>query len=96
MSEDEKRYYLEKEDAAVVFHNDMSFEMVLPKMGDDDLVDINSNTVFVIALALCMRKPEFMKIVDEQRGMIAKQMEEGCDAKGCDGCPGGCHEEEDM
>ena len=96
MSEDEKRYYLEKEDAAVVFHNDMSFEMVLPKMGDDDLVDINSNTVFVIALALCMRKPEFMKIVDEQRGMIAKQMEEGCG--GCSGCDAGdiCDEKKDI
>ena len=95
MSED-NRYYLEEKDAAVVFHEDGNFEMVLPKMDDDDLVDVNSNTVFVLALALCMRQPEFMKIIDAQRAMIAKQMEEGCPAKGCGDCGGGCHEEEDI
>lgn len=96
MNED-KRYYLDEKDAAIVFHEDMSFEMVLPKVGDEDMISSNSNTFFVIALALAMRKPEFMQIVDDQRAMMQRQMDEGCSAgPTCGGCPGGCHEEEDM
>jgi hypothetical protein len=87
------RYYLGEKDAAIVFHDDGSFEMALPMMGDDDMVDINSNTVFVIALSLCMRNPEFCKMIDEQRVFIAKQMEEGCpEGPSCGGCGGGCGE----
>jgi hypothetical protein len=94
MNKDNDRYFLGRTDAAIVFHEDMSFEMVLPKMSDDDTVDSNSNTFFVIALALAMRRPEFMEMVDDQRAMMQRQMEEGCSPEdGCPGCGGGCNED---
>jgi len=92
MSKDDQ-YVLHEKDAAIVFHDDMSFEMVLPKMGENDVVDSNSNTFFVIALALAMRRPEFMEMIDEQRSMMQKQMEEECSPApegGCSGCGGTC------
>ena len=99
----EDQYVLHEKDAALVFHDDMSFEMVLPKMGDDDMVDANSNTFFVIALALAMRKPEFIEMVDAQREDMRLQMEQGCPSGpehacgpdgGCGHC-GGRPDEED-
>lgn len=93
MNEDE-RYYLDEKDAAIVFHENGSFEMVLPKMSEDDVVDSNSNTFFVIALATSLRSEKVMELIHEQHKLLIDMANEGCG--GCSGCHSDrpCGEEE--
>lgn len=49
---DKTNFDLEATSAAILFHQDMSTELILPKMGDEEQVDFEANQNLFIAMAI--------------------------------------------
>jgi hypothetical protein len=85
---------LEATSAAIIFNKDMSTELVLPKMSDEEVVDFEENQNLFIAMAIA-------SLLDDAgfRNYVSMKLEtmfETMDAirennkGGCSDCGGGC------
>lgn len=94
MNNDE--FKLDALDAAIVITKDMSVNMYLPKISDEETVNVDDNqNVFVImAMMMSLDDPEFREWISKKIDMILAASdamctppEGGCDG-GCCGCGG--------
>ena len=90
---DKNTFELGDNDAAIIFKHDMTTEIILPSMGDDDTVDFEKNQNMFVAIAISgsMSDENFRKIISDKLDvMFTKVEEESCDteAPSCDGCKG--------
>ena len=78
---------LDKKEAALIFHQDLSVELVLPKMDDSEEVhfDENQNIFVAMAIASLTDHPAMRQLVGAKLGQMMGMAEEGCGG-GCGGC----------
>jgi len=94
MSEEnnEEIFELDPEDAAIIMKKDLSFEIILPKMEDDTIIDSDEhkNILAMMALGSLFKEPEFTKQINERIATMLAAMEAMEDEDSpCGGCPGG-------
>ena len=92
---DKTTFDLDAEDCAIIFKKDMSSELVLPEIKEDETVDFNENqNVFVaMAISASLNDPAFREIVGKRLDEMFAQVEASTEeVPPCDpsGCPGGC------
>ncbi len=97
-------FNLEADEAAIVFHKDMSTELILPKITDDETVDFEEyqNIFIAMAISASMSDPKFRELVGEKLnemfkvvgssitvGQSSDEKVPSCDPSDCDkGCCG--------
>ena len=93
---DKNTFELGDNDAAIIFKQDMSTEIMLPNMGDDETIDFDKHQNIFVAIAIsgAMGDDDFRKVIGAKLdAMFTKVEEEKVDEDGCDtdtpGC-GGC------
>jgi hypothetical protein len=74
-------------EAALIFKQDMSIEMVLPKLEDDEEVNFDDNQNIFVAMAIgsLTDNPNFRQLVGGKLNEILG-MAGGCSGSGCSGC----------
>ncbi len=90
---DKTTFDLEAEDCAIIFKKDMSSELVLPAISDDETVDFeeNQNVFVAMAISASLNDPKFREIVgaklDEMFAEVEASTEEvpSCDPSDCGG-----------
>lgn len=89
---DKTTFDLEANDAALIFKEDMSIEIVLPKIDDDEKIDVekNQNMFVAIAIAASADNPMFRHVISNKMDEMLNGPQAGCG--GCSGC--GVHSEE--
>jgi len=91
---DKNTFELEDNDAAIIIKADMSTEVVLPKMGDDENISFeeHQNVFITLAISGSMGDADFRKIIQNKLDeMFTKTADECGDESPC--CPsdgGGC------
>ena len=95
---DKNTFELGANDAAIIFKQDMSTEIMLPKMGDEETIDFDTHQNMFIAIAIsgAMADDDFRKIIGAKLDTIftaAKEEGATCDVSddqdpGCGGCQG--------
>ena len=95
-----EEFELDADDAAIVFKKDMSTEIYIPKVKEDDLVNFDENqNVFVsIAIMSSMNDVEFRDLISKKMDelftkMTSEEEEEKCPPSNCGSCCG-CGPEE--
>ena len=85
-----RTYELESTSASIIFNQDMTTELMLPKVSDDEVVDFeeNQNIFVAIAIASLMDDPQFRTMVGERMNHILSQADTESGCSGC--CSGGC------
>jgi hypothetical protein len=86
---------LEANEAALIFKEDLSIEIVLPSVGDDEKVDVDKNqNIFVaIAIAASADNPMFRHVISNKMDEMLNGPQAGCG--GCCGCDTKEPEEDD-
>ena len=88
-------FELEAEDCVIVFKKDMTTELILPEIADDESIDfkVNQNVFVAMAISASMNDAGFRKIVGEKLDEMFKMVESSnekvpsCDPSDCDkGC----------
>lgn len=98
---DKKKFELEDGDAAVIIKADMTTELVIPKMDDDDEINFgeNQNIFITLAIGACMADDDFREIIQAKLNTMFETVEPAptepddapeCDTDGpsCGGCQG--------
>ena len=93
---DKNTFELGDSDAAIIFKQDMSTEIVLPEMANDEAISFEEHQNMFVAIAISgsMGDDDFRKVISAKLDTMFKKTEE--DAGSCDtddsGCPGckGC------
>jgi len=97
-----KNFELDDGDAAVIIKADMTTELVIPKMDDDDEINFseNQNIFITLAIGACMGDQDFRKIIQVKLDTMFEKVEpestepedvpecdtDGPDCGGCQGC----------
>ena len=85
--------------AAIIINQDMSMEIILPKLDDGEKVDLveNQNIFIAMAIASLADSEEFRKLVSarvdtmlEAASALNEDEENNPPITPCGGCPGGC------
>ena len=93
---DKNTFELGDNDAAIIFKQDMSTEIVLPEMEDDEAISFEEHQNMFVAIAISgsMADEAFRKVISAKLDTMFKNTEK--EASSCDtddaGCPGckGC------
>ena len=95
---DKTSFDLDANDCAIIFKEDMTTELILPKISDDETVEFETNQNIFVAMAISasMNDDAFRELVsqklDEMLSYVEPSTEEvsSCDPSGCGtGCCGG-------
>lgn len=95
---DDNKFDLSKTSAAIIFNQDMSVELMLPKMSDDETIDFDTNQNIFVAMAITslVDDPDFRRFVG---GKMQKMLETADGMRKADeeapmcspnSCEGGC------
>ncbi len=90
---DKTTFDLEAEDCAIIFKKDMSSELVLPNITDDETVDFgkNQNVFVAMAISASLNDPKFREIISKKLDEMFVQAEASseevppCDPSDCGG-----------
>jgi len=91
---DKETFELDANDAAIIIKQDMSTEIVIPKMDDADSINFEENQNIFITLAIsgAMGDDDFRAIISAKLDEMFAQVDEtaSCDPNepGCPGCQG--------
>jgi len=86
-------FTLKDDGAAILFNKDMTTELVLPKMSDDETVDFSDNQNIFIAMAIsaAMHDPEFRELIGKKLDVMFAKIEASDEVvPSCDSPEGGC------
>lgn len=83
-------------DAAIIIKQDMSTEIIIPKMDDEDSINFeeNQNIFITLAISAAMGDEDFRAIISAKLGTMFETLEpvepDDCDTDGpsCGGCQG--------
>jgi len=93
---DKETFELGLNDAAIIIKQDMSTEIVIPKMEDEDSITFeeNQNVFVALAISAAMSDDNFRAVISAKLDEMFTKVEEdgGCDTDSPDGpiCPTGC------
>ncbi len=102
MDKEKKNFELDDGDAAVIIKADMTTELVVPKMDDEDEINFgeNQNIFITLAIGACMGDDDFREIIQAKLNTMFETMdpppteppptepEDAPDGPSCDGCQG--------
>ena len=95
---DKNTFELGDNDAAIIFKQDMSTEIMLPNMGDDETIDFEKHQNIFVAIAISgsMGDDDFRKVIGAKLDTMFNKADEMkaadedtssvCPSSGCAGC----------
>ena len=92
---EKSNFELAADEAALIFKKDMSIEIVIPNMKDEETVDFeeNQNMFVAMAIAASSDSPLFRQVIGEKleemlggSGGVEDPHDGGVDCDGCQGC----------